>query len=210
MAHLTFSPFHRPSPSEMARTIQPLSPPETDDDSLAHLHGTVGEAEHADSSAADKPASRFRKIVYQQSGIKESRDRTIQRSSKFFIVVLPPPMIWQDHGHLGHTLSSGPQHRLSAGILMPLLSTVCYVPSHHCLCLHSSFRCIANLPLLHGSLTSRVLLASAFITIFLKMESRPPLASLTNRGLRCGGIYSTRAPHPSACNHPFAGRSSSI
>jgi hypothetical protein len=62
--------------------------------------------------------------VYHNSGLRESRERTVQRSSRSFVVVLPPPSLPQDHGHLGHTLSSGPRHRLSQGLLMPLFPTV--------------------------------------------------------------------------------------
>ncbi|KAF7332234.1 hypothetical protein MKEN_00104400 [Mycena kentingensis (nom. inval.)] len=81
-------------------------------------------------SAADGPASRLRRaassIVYHHSsGLREGlRDRAVQRSSRSFLVVLPPSSLPQDHGHLGHTLSSGPRNRLSQGLLMPLFPTM--------------------------------------------------------------------------------------
>jgi hypothetical protein len=44
---------------------------------------------------------------------------------------LPPPSLPHDHGHLGHTLSTGPRHRLSQGLLMPLFPTVRFIIELH-------------------------------------------------------------------------------
>ncbi|CDO75590.1 hypothetical protein BN946_scf184858.g30 [Trametes cinnabarina] len=63
-------------------------------------------------------------VTYLNSGLRESRERTVQRGLKWLVVVLPPVSFTREHGHLGHTLSSGPTHRLSNGILMPLYPTL--------------------------------------------------------------------------------------
>ncbi|KAF7292453.1 hypothetical protein HMN09_01229400 [Mycena chlorophos] len=136
MSHLTASPFHKPSPFQFPQRTNPMdgSPQLPTPASMS----TVGGAQDAQgqtqeyfdtpSVAPEGPASRFRRaassIVYHNSGLRESRERTVQRSSRSFIVVLPPPSLPQDHGHLGHTLSSGPRNRLSQGLLMPLFPTV--------------------------------------------------------------------------------------
>ena len=44
---------------------------------------------------------------------------------KWLVLVTPPASFTHEHGHLGNTLSSGPSHRLSQGILMPLYPSVC-------------------------------------------------------------------------------------
>lgn len=154
MSRLTASPFHRPSPFEFPRAVQsasqpaaqPISPPETNDDFVGPAHLTssmsapmpalsVSPAVHGGEldrdfqlSGADSASGRFRTrvstLAYHSTGILESRERTVQRNSKSFIIVLPPSTFLQDHGQLGHTLSSGPRHRLSQGILMPLFPTV--------------------------------------------------------------------------------------
>lgn len=75
----------------------------------------------------ETPGARNRKVsslAYHSSGFRESRERTSQRNFKSFVVVIPPPSLLQEHGQLGHTLSLGPQHRLSQGILMPLFPTL--------------------------------------------------------------------------------------
>ncbi|PFH52756.1 hypothetical protein AMATHDRAFT_84287 [Amanita thiersii Skay4041] len=62
-------------------------------------------------------------ISYHHSTLRDSRDRTTSRS-RVFIVVIPPPSLLHQRGHLGHTLSLGPLHRLSHGIIMPLYPTM--------------------------------------------------------------------------------------
>lgn len=79
----------------------------------------------APASDTDSPGARFRKVstlAYRSSGLREPRERS--RSSKSFVVVIPPTSVSQGHAQFGHTLSSGPSHRLSHGILMPLFPTV--------------------------------------------------------------------------------------
>ena len=89
--------------------------------------------------SADTPVSRVRRqpsIFYNSPGHRaESRERTTSLSSKLLVVVVPPVAVVQEHGILGNTLSSGPSHRLSQGIVMPLF------PNVSCLSLGLPFRC---------------------------------------------------------------------
>ncbi|KAG5649033.1 hypothetical protein DXG03_000382 [Asterophora parasitica] len=148
MSRLTGSPFHKPSPFEFPRA--PLSPPDTNVEIIgpvqmhsAHSHiqqhsanSVLGGFDPRTADAEPSPAhgtltpdsagARFRKmssIAYHSSGLRESRERTPQRGSKAFVVVIPPASFTQEHGQLGNTLSSGPRHRLSQGMLMPLFPT---------------------------------------------------------------------------------------
>ncbi|KAJ3937223.1 MAG: hypothetical protein NXY57DRAFT_929947 [Lentinula lateritia] len=139
MSRLTASPFHKPSPFEFPRA--PLSPPETMSDHLGSAHpATISvlgvmpvEPSHMDSEPTyhsptpESAGARFRRVsslAYHSSGLRENRERGVQRSSKFFVVVIPPPALLQEHGQLGHTLSLGPRHRLSQGMLLPLFPTM--------------------------------------------------------------------------------------
>jgi hypothetical protein len=157
MSHLTRSPFHKPSPQDLEHALRPLSPPETTYEPVAPAPPSFDHADSAElptpvpAPASEAHGSRFKKITY-----NNARDRTIQRNSRFLVVVLPPPMLLEEHGHLGHTLSFGPQHRLSSGILMSLFPTVrrnaefdfvLHLPVIH--------RCMANSPRLLESSTSR-------------------------------------------------------
>ncbi|TFK75874.1 hypothetical protein BDN72DRAFT_785971 [Pluteus cervinus] len=87
----------------------------------------IGHAEMDMSAVTDTPGSRLRRgpsIAYHHSSLRESRERAVQRSSKSFIIVIPPTSFAQERGQLGHTLASGPGHRLNQGILMPLFPTM--------------------------------------------------------------------------------------
>ncbi|KAJ3778850.1 hypothetical protein FB446DRAFT_346322 [Lentinula raphanica] len=136
MSRFTASPFHKPSPFEFPR--EPVSPPETMSEHMGSAHPTnisvlgamPAEPHNVDSepafhSPSPEPAgARFRRVsslAYHSSGLRE---RAVQRSSKFFVVVIPPPALLQEHGQLGHTLSLGPRHRLSQGMLLPLFPTM--------------------------------------------------------------------------------------
>jgi hypothetical protein len=148
MSRLTASPFHRPSALESARL--PPSPPDTNVDPIGPAQERVSMKADAGpalgqmdsplvppASSLETAGAQFRRVstlAYHNSGLLQSRERTIQRSSKTFIVVIPPSSFLQEHGQLGHTLSSGPRHRLSEGILMPLFPTVCFT-----FCIHSSY-----------------------------------------------------------------------
>lgn len=79
------------------------------------------------SASPEGAGARFRRVsslAYHSSGLRESRERSVQRNYKSFVVIIPPPSFLQEHGQLGHTLSLGPRHRLSQGMLMPLFPTV--------------------------------------------------------------------------------------
>ncbi|KAG6854817.1 hypothetical protein C0991_001244 [Blastosporella zonata] len=133
--------FHKPSPFQFPRA--PLSPPDTNVDAIGpslmpytathlgshELRPNETELPHARSAPApgDAAAARFKKIssiAYQSSGIKESRERTPQRAPRGFVIIIPPNSLIQEHGQLGNTLASGPRHRLSNGLLMPLFPTM--------------------------------------------------------------------------------------
>ncbi|KAJ7180139.1 hypothetical protein C8R43DRAFT_389321 [Mycena crocata] len=136
MSHLTASPFHKPSPFEFPHRTSSADtiPAAAQLPTPASIVGgpDIHSGEYFETPAAsvspDAPGSRFRRaassIVYHNSGLRESRERTVQRSSRSFVIVLPPPSLPQDHGHLGHTLGSGPRHRLAQGLLMPLFPTM--------------------------------------------------------------------------------------
>ncbi|TCD69686.1 hypothetical protein EIP91_006703 [Steccherinum ochraceum] len=118
----------------------PLTPPETDFDyhhsqlllsqgiasAPAGLGVEMDPAVHQVGLETPTP-SYHRKgpsVSYVNSTIRESRDRTVQRGVKWLIMVMPPASFAHEHGQLGSTLSSGPSHRLTNGILMPLYPTM--------------------------------------------------------------------------------------
>lgn len=86
---------------------------------LSHLAGPAGEPSNSPYGHRRGPS-----VSYIHSGIRESRERVIQRSVKWLVMVSPPASFSQEHGQFGNTLSSGPSHRLSHGILLPLYPTV--------------------------------------------------------------------------------------
>lgn len=132
MSRLTASPFHKPSPFVFPR--EPISPPETLTDS--GYPTTTGLPQGLHEPRLEEPApfanveahlhSRTRgpSISYHNSGFREPPNRNVHRSYRFFVVVIPPPRLIEEHGQLGHTLASGPPQRLSQGIIMPLFPTV--------------------------------------------------------------------------------------
>ncbi|KXN89618.1 hypothetical protein AN958_05485 [Leucoagaricus sp. SymC.cos] len=135
MSRFTASPFHKPSPFVFPR--EPVSPPETllTDSGYANPMGpSPANNEHCERNEdhvpfthADTPSrSRLSRpsISYQNSGFREPPSRPVQRNYRFFVVVIPPPGLINQHGQLGHTLASGPSHRLSQGIIMPLFPTM--------------------------------------------------------------------------------------
>jgi hypothetical protein len=52
------------------------------------------------------------------------REHSRQRASRWLVLVLPPSFITESRKAFGHTLSSGPNSRLSQGLLLPLYPTV--------------------------------------------------------------------------------------
>ncbi|KAH9951580.1 hypothetical protein B0H21DRAFT_684708 [Amylocystis lapponica] len=139
MSHLLSNSVHRPYLFDLPRPAQPITPPETDNEFVGSTptavppRGPLDSETHASypSYASLAPAEPFdplhRKvpsISYVNSSLRESRERVVQRSYKWLVVVIPPPSFSREHGHLGHTLSSGPPDRLSQGLLMPLYPTM--------------------------------------------------------------------------------------
>ncbi|KAF5363786.1 hypothetical protein D9756_000415 [Leucocoprinus leucothites] len=136
MSRLTASPFHKPSPFVFPK--EPISPPETlltdtgypTVTAIPPVSGEQREGRneepipfiHADTtlqSRLGRPS-----ISYQNSGFRDTPNRSVHRNYRFFVVVIPPPRLINEHGQLGHTLASGPSHRLSQGIIMPLFPTM--------------------------------------------------------------------------------------
>ncbi|KAG2013613.1 hypothetical protein CC2G_010502 [Coprinopsis cinerea AmutBmut pab1-1] len=118
-----------PSPPETNVTFNGPSPviaPQRHPTVGSSSAGFVGDSASIAGPAlvSDTPVPRIRRqpsIFYNSPGNRaESRERTPSLSSKLLVVVVPPVAVVQEHGNLGQTLSSGPLHRLSQGIIMPL------------------------------------------------------------------------------------------
>ncbi|KAG7449172.1 uncharacterized protein BT62DRAFT_992258 [Guyanagaster necrorhizus] len=138
MSRLTASSFHQQPASFEFPARAPLSSPVTSSDPIVPslMPSTISVAgmqniHNIDSDSPilglETPGARNRRVsslAYHSSGIRESRERIPQRNFKSFVVVIPPPSLLQEHGQLGHTLSLGPRHRLSQGLLMPLFPTL--------------------------------------------------------------------------------------
>jgi hypothetical protein len=108
------------------------TPPETDADVLVGARHPVDLMNAPGSHMSDQetnpqpsvPVRRVSTLAYHNSPLRDPRERFTGRQSRWLIVVIPPASLVQDHGPLGHTLTSGPTQRLSQGILMPLQATV--------------------------------------------------------------------------------------
>jgi hypothetical protein len=112
------------------------TPPETDADVLVGARHPIDLMNASASHISDQdtnpqpsvsvpfPSRRVSTLAYHSSPLRDPRDRSGGRQSRWLIVVIPPASLVQDHGPLGHTLTSGPTQRLSQGILMPLQPTV--------------------------------------------------------------------------------------
>lgn len=137
MSHFASHPYHTMPTIHSSRNNHPLplSPPETDQESLPVQLPPASLVAGAELEQLGHPAlsfperSKFQSrrtssLSYQNSGVRDNRDRTPSRASKSLIVVLPPPDFPVDHGQLGTVLSMGPHHRLSQGMLMPLFPTM--------------------------------------------------------------------------------------
>lgn len=134
MSRLTPSSFHQPPASFEFPGRAPLGSPVMSSDptkpstiSVAGMQNLHTMDSENPIVGVETPGARNRKVsslAYHSSGFRESRERTSQRNFKSFVVVIPPPSLLQEHGQLGHTLSLGPRHRLSQGLLMPLFPTL--------------------------------------------------------------------------------------
>ncbi|KAF4619766.1 hypothetical protein D9613_005039 [Agrocybe pediades] len=138
MSRLTMSPFHKPSPFEFPRA--PISPPETHSDTfVAHTmpvpvsmpapstHILAGQDYGmpdvgASTSILDSPrVKRPSSIPYHHSNAsRENKDRVLQKNGKTLILVIPPSTLIQENGRLSHN----PYHRLSQGVVVPLLPSM--------------------------------------------------------------------------------------
>ena len=136
MTSLAASIFHKHSLYEFCPV--PLSPPATDSEPMQptpisrSTSAMFGELDHTFSQPPQVETSttrlgRVSTLTYHHSGHREPQERPIHKSSKSLVVIIPPESFSQEHGQLGHTLSSGPRNRLSHGILMPLFPTVCFI-----------------------------------------------------------------------------------
>ncbi|KAF8655225.1 hypothetical protein AX16_003132 [Volvariella volvacea WC 439] len=139
MSRFTAPAFHR-SPFQFPRA--PLSPPDTNNESVGPAQvppslSVVGggvDPRHVETDTQsglpitlETHTSKLRRgpsIAYHSTGLRESREKTVQRSPRTFVIVIPPARFTQERGQLGHTLAIGPAHRLSQGILMPLFPTM--------------------------------------------------------------------------------------
>ena len=135
MSRLTASPFHKPSPFDFLP-----SPPETHSDTLTglpphmlpqnlavHDLGITDSALPGPSPDTPSRGKRSSSIPFHSATFREVKDRGSQRTGKSLIIVVPPSTLIQEHGQHGHTLSNGPYHRLSQGVVMPLFPSVCRV-----------------------------------------------------------------------------------
>ncbi|KAF8165310.1 hypothetical protein B0H34DRAFT_855699 [Crassisporium funariophilum] len=129
--------FHKPPPFEFPLLLP--SPPDTNSESIAavpHMLPSTsaglpefGIHEHNLGNASSETAgTRFRRsssIPYHSSGLREQKEKAAgHRPNKSLIIVIPPATLVQEHGHHGPTLSNGPFHRLSQGVVMPLLPSM--------------------------------------------------------------------------------------
>ncbi|KAH7914321.1 hypothetical protein BJ138DRAFT_1123599 [Hygrophoropsis aurantiaca] len=139
MSHFAGLAYHTMPSYSAQRAAHPITPPETDAESIhARTFGAgslvppVVDLEHtvpSRSLAASPERSRLQPrrtstLSYQNSANRDSRERPVQRSPKNLIILLPPPDFPLDQGQLGNVLSTGPRHRLSQGILMPLFPSM--------------------------------------------------------------------------------------
>lgn len=122
--------------SEIPRAPHPLTPPETNYEyvGLSHRATPTSEFEAPQYAAPsmDYTSASHRKtssVVYINSGVKDTRERVANRSLKWLVVIFPPASFSREHGSFGHALSSGPDDRLSNGLLMPLYPTVRFLLS---------------------------------------------------------------------------------
>jgi hypothetical protein len=151
MSHLTASPFHKPSPHDVPRPVHPITPPDTESEfgvpsrglaanagmsvdlDASFIHSTLYEPSQGPAGYQAYPSrpspendlaasSRFRKLSstlgYRSSGL---RSEPRLKGPRPLIMVIPPATFVQVHGSIGQ---SGPRHRLSQGVLMPLFPTV--------------------------------------------------------------------------------------
>lgn len=153
MSRLTNSLFHKPAPIEL-RPGHPLSPPDTDIDSIPHLPAPVHppyregpsandlyyssrvdavEAYSRPPQPIDTNSGRFRRtssIAYHNSGIRGELRSAPKPANKWLVVVVPPPTVSREHGSGENNSYLQPASRAFQGLLMPLFSNVSYITNH--------------------------------------------------------------------------------
>jgi hypothetical protein len=132
-SYLGISPLYNLFPMDFSRPRQLPTPPETDTDYLAGGHHNtdqntssvhVADLDMNPHPFMGTPSRRVSTLAYHSSPLRDPRERVGIRHPRWLVVVIPPTSLVEEHGPLGHTLTSGPSQRLSQGILMPLLPTV--------------------------------------------------------------------------------------
>lgn len=115
------------SPPGTASELEPPMQPTSISQSTPVMFGELARIASQPIQTETLPSKpqRVSTLTYNNSSLREPQERSIHKSSKSLVVIVPPESFTQEHGQLGHTLSSGPQNRLSHGVLMPLCSTVC-------------------------------------------------------------------------------------
>lgn len=124
MSRLPSSLFHCDFPLSIP------SPPDSHSDTVtANLQDVGLQTNHGLANTNPESAgTRLRKPLstpYHSSSLRDNNNKEKgQRFGKPLIIVIPPPTLVYDHGHVTHTLSNGPFHRLSEGVAMPLFPSV--------------------------------------------------------------------------------------
>lgn len=150
MSRLMNPLFHKPSPYEL-RAGQPLSPPDTDIDSIAHLpgpaHPPYREApssgdlyfgskvdvlenysrppQVADASNGRFLSRRTSSIAYHNSGARGESRTAPKPANKWLVVVVPPPAVSKEYGNNENATFLNRSSRAFQGLLMPLFANVC-------------------------------------------------------------------------------------
>ena len=147
MSRLTNPLFHKPAPIEL-RAGQPLSPPETDIDSIPHLPGPAYpsyrdaptandiyngsrvdavEAYGRPPNVVEASSGRLRRtssIAYHNSSARGESRTAPKPANKWLVVVVPPPAVSREHGSNENSTFLNPTSRAFQGLLMPLFANV--------------------------------------------------------------------------------------
>lgn len=115
---------------DLPRPVHPLTPPDTDFETLsqqvAPAQNMAGletdpfppQHQHHPSMADSPFAGLHRKrpsVSYVNSGIRDSRERVVQRGIKWLVVVLPPVSFAREHGHV-RIRAASPRQEGTCGI----------------------------------------------------------------------------------------------
>lgn len=144
MSRITRAPFYKPSLYDFPKPTHPLSPPDTEVESLPPMNLVSREPSSTDLSMssytkvdpndsytglpvdASTPTSRFRRpssLAYVHSGPSRDVRQAPRSATRYLIVVVPPPAVSREYTSatfLSHTSRS----LESSGVLIPLLPSV--------------------------------------------------------------------------------------